>query len=69
MFKQAERKPSDGEVSLRRSDADGFLLEVVTDGVRHGIFMSEYNASRVFASLALMLKIPLSKAVGKEIKL
>lgn len=40
-----------------------------TDGTEHTIVMSEFNASRVFAMLALMLGIPLAKTTRKAIKL
>lgn len=68
-FKQAKRLDTDGSVELRRTD-DGLLeLVVVTDCTTSRAVMSEYNASRAYAFLALMLGIPIPKAVSKAIKL
>lgn len=68
-FKQAKRLDTDGSVELRRTD-DGLLeLVVVTDCTTSRAVMSEYNASRAYAFLALMLGIPIPKAVSKAIEL
>ena len=68
-FVQAPRSDTDGPVSVKRPD-DGFVVvEVTSAGKVESILMSEYNASRVFGMLAVMLGIPLSRDVGKAIKL
>lgn len=68
-FVQPPRTPSDGAVSVRHPTDDIIEIEVTTNGVTSNISMSTYNATRVFAMLSLMLRIPLSTAVGKAIKL
>ena len=67
-FVQAARLPGDGTVSLRR-DGDHLEVSVTTDGVVSSVRMSEYNASRIFAFLAIFLEIPLPAQLGKAIKL
>jgi len=72
MFKQALREPDDGQVAVRRvTDDQGRerLMIVCGEGETcQTIECSLYNASRIFGMLAVMLEIPLSKAVGKAIK-
>jgi hypothetical protein len=68
-FVQAQRAGIDGPVSVKRPDENFVLVTVTTDGRTESILMTEHNASRVFAMLAVMLEIPLSPAVGKAIKL
>ena len=71
MYVQAKRLDTDGPMSVQRQRDDngneGFLLSVTSNGVEQSIHMSEFNASRVFATLALLLGIQLSKTVGKAI--
>ena len=70
MFKQAERRETDGQVEITRSDDGyGLVVSVTNAGVKSDLYMSEFNASRVFGMLAMLLEIPLSKSVGKAIKL
>lgn len=71
MFKQAKRQPGDGTAGVERANdgREGFFVAVTNGGVDERIYMSEFNASRIFAMLALMLEIPLPKTVAKEIKL
>lgn len=59
-----ERQPGDGAVSLRR-DKNMIVIEC---GSRV-LIVGEYNAWRIFGMLAVLLGIPLSKKVGKAIKL
>lgn len=68
-FKQAERRPGDGSVSVTREADDRIVVVVKTDDKIQFIEMSEYNASRVFALIGLMLGIQLPAALGKKIKL
>jgi hypothetical protein len=63
-----ERKPSDGPMSVNRPSDGEIAISVTTNGEMSGITMSEFNAWRVFGSLAIMLGIPLSKEAGKAIK-
>lgn len=68
-LKMPERAPSDGPIGVNRP-AEGMIgITASTNGETQGIQMSEYNAWRVFGCLAMMLGIPLSKNVGKAIKL
>jgi hypothetical protein len=81
-FKQAERKPVDGGITMRRGvggEADGtFVVSVTHDGQPQTIVMTAYNAARVFATLGVMLASAdglddtlalLSKTAQREIKL
>ncbi len=69
-FKQAARLPTDGAISIAvLEDGDHLLISCTTDGERHSIRASRHNASRLFATIALALDIPLSAKVGKAIKL
>lgn len=68
-FVQAPRRPEDGAISVSRVEPGMLRLSVVTDGQEETITLSEYNAARIFAGIALMLHIPLGRAVGKAIKL
>jgi hypothetical protein len=70
---QPPRQPTDGPVAVRwadRSADDGVIeVDVTTGGKMERITMSMFNAYRVFGMMALMLEVPLPKAVGKGIKL
>lgn len=68
-WKQPECLPSDGPISVTRLSDDLLSVTVETEGVKAEVVMSEYNATRVFAALALLLKIPPIALVAKEIKL
>ena len=68
-FVQADRQATDGAVNVRRIGDDRLMVAVVNGGAGAAIELSEFNASRIFAMLALMLEIPLPKAIGKAIKL
>lgn len=69
--KQPPRGPEDGPVNISRVGVgDGHLvIEATQGGEATSVRMSEYNAWRVFGSLALMLGISLPAKIGKEIKL
>ena len=67
-LKMPERMPIDGAVSVDRNHQGEMVLRVMHDGVNQSIVLSEYNAWRIFGLLAVMLEIPLSRAVGKAIK-
>jgi hypothetical protein len=70
-FKQAPRTEKDGQISVSRmpNERDTLVISVTHDGVQQALTLSEHNASRIFGLLSMMLEIPLSKAVGKAIKL
>lgn len=70
-LKMPERLPTDGEAGVTRDTADGveyINIDVVTQGERYHLRMSEHNAWRVLGMLAFMVKVPLSKAAQKAIK-
>ena len=73
MFEQAKRLETDGPMTVSREtySRPHAILQVtaVHEGVDQVMLLSEYQASRVFAGLAHMLQIPLSKAVAATIKL
>lgn len=66
--KQPERSASDGPVSVTRPAANKIAICATTDGQGGELVMSEYNAWRVFAMLAVILGIPLP-AKARKIKL
>lgn len=68
-WKQPERLPSDGPITATRLGHGLLYVTVETEGDKAEVVMSEYNATRVFAALALLLEIPLHKTAAKEIKL
>lgn len=69
MGKQPERGPKDGPVSVNRAGEGRLVISAANTGEEpRSIEMSEYNAWRVFGSLALMLDIKLPPALGKAIK-
>jgi hypothetical protein len=65
----AERQPGDGAVSASRPVPDKLAVTVTTDGKMQSLVMSEYNAARLFGMLALMLEIPLPRAVAKSVQI
>ncbi len=68
-FKQAERLVGDGLVRVHHNDDESLTVSVMRNGTIEHITLSEFNAARVFGMIGLMLGIPLTKAVGKAIKL
>lgn len=68
-FVQAKRLPGDGPVSVYRVNDERLKISSTTDGVEESITLSDYNASRVFGILALMLGIKLSNKLLKAIKM
>ena len=69
MLKMPERKPSDGPMGVSRPRDGEIMITATTTGEMQSIVMSDYNAWRTLGVLAMMLGIPLSKEVGKAIKL
>lgn len=68
-FEQQPRASTDGPISVNAIGDDRISISVTHDGREQSIEMSRYNAARVFAGMALILGIPLSKQVGKAISL
>jgi hypothetical protein len=60
-----DRAPDDGPISVRRV-AGTEILEISCNG--ESLFVSPFNAWRIFGALALMLDIPLSKNVARTIR-
>lgn len=67
MFKQADRAPEDGPMSVTR-EGKKIRIAVTTGGTEESILVTEYNAARVLGALSLLLEAPLSKQVAKAIK-
>lgn len=65
---QPERKSYDGPVSVQRV-GDYIDVQATDTDTMSNLHMSEYNAWRVFAMLAIVLGIELPKSVGKLIKM
>lgn len=65
---QPERKPWDGPVAVQRV-GDYIDVQATDNGEKTYLRMSEYNAWRVFAMLAMILGVSLPKALGKSIKM
>lgn len=59
------RLPTDGPMGVRRVGDDYLAL----DFNGHEVTVSRYNAARLYGMLGMFLEIPLSKAMGKAIKL
>jgi len=66
-LKMPERTDGDGRIECTRV-GDHLLLSCTQNGETTFVRMSDYNAWRAFGLLAIMLKIPLPDALGKEIK-
>lgn len=66
---QPPRCPGDGDVRLHRGDGDSFFFTVTQDGAEQTLWLSGFNAWRLFGMLAIMLGVPLPKKIGKAIKL
>jgi len=67
-MKQPPRGPQDGPVNVTRID-DGMALTVSHNGETRTIYMTEYNAWRVFGMLSFMLEVKLPPNVAKHIKM
>lgn len=70
-LKMPKREPTDGALTVRRIAGTGHI-ELIEERDGHPaawLIVSEYNAWRLFGMMALILGIPLSKAVAKTIKL
>lgn len=59
---KVERTERDGAMSVQRI-GDSIWIDVTSDGFAAQVGMSEYNANRVFASLAAVLGIELPKRI------
>lgn len=62
-----ERSGGDGRIECNR-EGEHLLLSCTQNGETTTVRMSDYNAWRAFGLLAVMLKIPLPDALGREIK-
>lgn len=62
------RAPDDGPIGIRK-DRGEYVLLTTQCGVESELRVSPHNAWRLFGSLALMLGIPLPKAIGRLIRL
>lgn len=63
-----KRSPQDGPAGIER-EADGLRLRAEDDGETETMFVSEFNAWRLFGMLSVMLGLPLAPKVSKAIKL
>lgn len=63
------RLKDDGGVKVSRLGENYIALDATNDGKEESLVVSEYNAWRLFGLLSVMLKLPLSKAVGRSIKM
>ncbi len=68
-FKQALRRPEDGQIGVKRPDDDFILISATTAGREEAILVSEYNASRILVALAVVLGIDITKTAAKTIRL
>lgn len=66
---QPPRAPTDGVVRLMEVDDDLFTIMVEHDGVEQTLHIGGYNLLRLFGFIAIVMRVPLSKAVGKAIGL
>lgn len=64
-FVQSERKPGDGRISVEREVGDQILISHDVDS----LVVSEYNASRILAALALILGVRLNREDEKALRL
>ncbi len=67
-FQQPHRNEKDGKISVQRVGEE-IHVGVVHDGVDQVLILGGFNAYRVLAALALVLKVTLSKAVQRAIKM
>lgn len=65
---QPHREPSDGQFTVERVGGK-VLISVTTDDVEQTIVMGEFNAWRVFGTLAMFFGVRLPKKVAKAIQL
>ena len=68
-FKQPPRGPADGGMHVAYINDDTLVIAVDHAGDAQSLILSEYNASRVVAALALLLGIRLNSQDAKAIKL
>ncbi len=68
-FKQADRHPDDGPISVNKLEG-GRISVTVSNGSEMGqLIMSEYNASRVVGALSLLLGIRINVEDSKRLKM
>lgn len=69
-YEQPKRSALDGPISAHRVGSTDLLeLVVETQGVTERITCTEYNASRLFAALAILLGVRINAQDAKAIKL
>ena len=64
-FKQAPRLADDPGINVSADGDDHLVLACGDSSIR----VSRFNAARIFGCMALLLGIPLSTRIGKEIRL
>lgn len=69
MNKQPPKSDRDGLISFVRNEDETITITCETDGIQRSIIATEYNAWRIFGSLAVFLGIELPKKLGKQIKI
>lgn len=67
--KQPDRGPEDGPIGITRLDDETLAIDCTTNGVLRRTIASEYNAWRLFGTLAVFLGIQLPKKLEKSIDL
>ena len=66
---QPARLPEDGEASVHRVNPDHICIAADLNGETQRVYVSNYNAWRLFGMLAFMLGIKLPAKLLREIKL
>ena len=66
--KMIKREPRDGSVGVQRSN-DDILITAEDNDENKIITVSEWNARRLFAMLALVLGFPLPTKTSKQIEM
>ena len=65
-----QRLPTDGAILVEKLPHTGHVMVSVTsEGHTEVILMSTWNARRVFASLAVVLGLPLQKKIAESIEM
>lgn len=67
---QPPRGPKDGQIQIWNDGPDGDMCILVEhSGETQRIVLTEYNAWRVFGTLALLLGVQLPKKIAESLKL
>lgn len=66
---QPPRGEKDGPVGVRRLEDETLAISATYDGTERSIVVSEYNAWRIFGTLAMFLGVKLPKKLAESIKL